>query len=108
MRKQINDNNHMSKVPSGDGPVESAIELLSRYDSGDRYFQRTELPGGSSLNGAVLAGANFKNSFLSDVDFRAADLRDVCFDEANVKVSDFRGADLGGASFRGAALCGAL
>lgn len=104
----MDDRNRVSKVPPGYRPPESASEVLSRYDSGERYFQGTDLPGGSSFNGAVVAGSDFKNSFLSDVDFRSADLRDVCFDETNVKVSDFRGADLRGASFRGAALCGAM
>ncbi|MGP0017922.1 MAG: pentapeptide repeat-containing protein [Candidatus Sulfotelmatobacter sp.] len=95
-------------APSGYHPPESANELLSRYGSGERYFRGVDLPGGSTLNGAVLAGSDFKNSWLSDIDFRSADLRNVCFDETNVKVSNFRGADLRGASFRGAALCGAV
>lgn len=103
----MDDRNRASKVPPGYRPAASASEGLSRYDCGERYFQETDLPGGSSFNGAVVAGSDFNHSFLSDIDFRSADLPDVCFDETNLKVSDFRGADLRGASFRGAALCGA-
>jgi len=103
----MDDRNRVSKVPPGYRPADSASEVLSRYDCGERYFQGTDRPGGSSFNGAVAAGSDFKNSFLSDNEFRSPDLRDVCFDETNVKVSDFRGADFGGASFRGAALWGA-
>jgi uncharacterized protein YjbI with pentapeptide repeats len=104
----MDDGNRVSKVPPGYRPAESASEVLSRYDCGERYFQATDLRGGSSFKGAVVAGSDFKNSFLSDHDFRSADLRDVCFDQTNVEFSDFRGADFGGASFRGAALCGAM
>ena len=104
----MDDRNRVSKVPPGYLPAESAGEVLSRYDCGERYFQATDLRGGSSFNGAVVAGSDFKNSFLSDIDFRSADLRDVRFDQTNLKASDFRGAGFGGASFRGAALCGAM
>jgi len=103
----MDDRNRVSKVPPGYRPAESASEVLSRYDCGERHFQGTDLPGGSSFNGVVVAGSDFNNSFLSDIDFQSADLRDVSFEETNLKVSDFRGADLRGESFRGAALCGA-
>ena len=104
----MDDRNRVSKVPPGYRPAESASEVLSPFDSGERYFLGTDLPGGSSFNGAVVAGSDFKNSFLSDIDFRSADLRDVGFDETKVKVFAFRSADFGGASFHGAALCGAM
>jgi uncharacterized protein YjbI with pentapeptide repeats len=104
----MDDRNRVSKVPPGYRPAESANEVLSRYDCGERYFQATDLRGGSSFKGAVVAGSDFKNSFLSDLAFRSAGLRDVRFDQTNLKVSDFRGAGFGGASFRPAALCGAM
>ena len=101
----MDDRNRVSKAPPGYRPAESATEMLSPYDSGERYFQGTDLPGGSSFNGAVVAGSDFKNSFLSDIESRSADLRDLCFNETNVKVFAFRGADFGGASFhRGSAV----
>ena len=95
-------------ILSGYRPPQSAGELLSRYANGERHFRAAGLPGGSTLNGAVLTGSDFNNSWLSVVDFRSADLPKVLFDETNVKISDFRDADLHGTSFRDAALCRAM
>jgi uncharacterized protein YjbI with pentapeptide repeats len=85
----------------------SPLEIIQKYQVGQREFDNIELPNDVSLRGTILSGASFRNSWLSGVDFRDADLRMVCFDGSNVKVSDFRGADFRGASFRGAAVCGA-
>ena len=80
-------------------PPETAEELLRRYAAGERYFPETDIPDGSSLEGAALAGAVFVSGWLSDVNFRGADLRGVRFEECNVKCSDFDNADLRGACF---------
>lgn len=92
-----------SKLPY---TTRTAEDILARYRSGERDFQRTELPEGSSFDGSVLAGSNFKDSWLFGTNFNAADLRNICFDESNVKCCDFRGADLRGASIRESVVCG--
>ena len=84
----------------------TAEEILTRYSSGERDFQRTDLPEGSSFAGSVLAGSNFKHSWLFGAKFEGADLRNVCLDESNVKCCDFRGADPRGASIRESVICG--
>ena len=84
----------------------TAKDILARYRSGERDFQRTDLPEGSSFAGSVLAGSNFKDSWLFGTDFNGADLRNACFDESNVKCCDFRGADLREATIRESVVCG--
>lgn len=84
----------------------TAEDILARYSSGERDFQRTDLPEGSSFAGSVLAGSNFEDSWLSETDFSRADLRNTCFDESNVKCCDFRGADLRGTTIRESVICG--
>jgi uncharacterized protein YjbI with pentapeptide repeats len=88
-------------VPPGYEPPQSAAELLRRYAAGERQFPHADLPEGSSLRGANLAGVAFAQAWLSGVDFTGADLRRVRFADCNVKCSDFGGADLRGASFPG-------
>ena len=84
----------------------TAEEILTRYRSGERDFQRTDLPEGSSFAGSILVGSNFRHRWLFGTEFEKDDLRNVCFDESNVKCCDFRGADLRGASIRESAVCG--
>jgi uncharacterized protein YjbI with pentapeptide repeats len=108
VRTAVENANNPATTPADYRPAVDSEDILRRYQAGDRFFQNTDVPEGSSFRDATLAGADFKNSFLSDIDFRGADLRRACFDGSNVKVSDFRGADLRGASFRRALLCGAI
>ena len=89
---------------SASGGPQSTDELLRRYAAGERFFLEADIPEGSSLQNAVLAGACFKDSWLSDVDLRGADLRGCRFEGGNVKCSDFSGADMRGAVFIGTAV----
>jgi uncharacterized protein YjbI with pentapeptide repeats len=86
--------------------VRSRAEILEKYESGERNFQGTELPEGSSFAGHVLADCDFRNSWLFGTNFNRADLRKVCFDESNLKCCDFRGANLQGASICESVICG--
>jgi uncharacterized protein YjbI with pentapeptide repeats len=90
-----------NNTPREHGTPTSSEELLREYAAGQRLFRDADIPDGSSLQNAVLAGAVFKDSWLSDVDFRGADLRGCRFESCNLKCSDFREADLRGAAFTG-------
>jgi len=85
--------------PTRYGSPTSSEELVREYAAGQRLFRDADIPEGSSLQNAVLAGATFMHCWLSDVDFRGADLRGCRFEGCNVKCSDFREADLRGAAF---------
>ena len=87
-------------------PPTMVEDLLAGYAVGECDFRKADLPEGSDLRGAILAGADFCHSWVSGRDFRDADLRGVCFDGSNVKVFDFPNGDLRGASFRDCTLCG--
>jgi uncharacterized protein YjbI with pentapeptide repeats len=86
--------------PDSYQPPTSIEELLARYGIGERYFEETDLPDGSSLVGATLAGANLRRSFMFNADFSGADLRGAIIEFCNIKCSRFSGANLEGASLR--------
>ncbi len=94
----LGDSHHL---PPGYSPPQSAEELLRRYAAGERYFPDADIPDRSSLRGATLAGAIFRDFWLSDVDLRDADLRGCRFENGNVKCSEFDNADLRNATFSG-------
>lgn len=86
-------------------PVTTFVELLDRYQAGERSFMESELRDdpNNDLSGQCLDGINLSRSFIF-ASFRGASLRNSCFFEANVKTCDFREADLRNADFRGASL----
>ncbi len=85
-------------------PPQSAGEVMSRYQNGERCFGHSELDKVlCDLRGVDLADADFSHSFLT-ADFRGAVLTSANFSHCNIKTCDFRGADLRGAIFRGARL----
>jgi uncharacterized protein YjbI with pentapeptide repeats len=86
--------------PDGYQPPTSVEELLARYAIGKRYFEETDLPDGSSLVGATLAGANLRRSFMFNADFSGADLRGAIIESCNIKCGRFRDANLEGSSLR--------
>jgi uncharacterized protein YjbI with pentapeptide repeats len=87
-------------------PPTSFLELVERYQGGERYFAEAELDTdpNNDMSNARLDGADLSRSFVI-ASFRGASLQGTCFREANVITCDFCGADLRGADFRGAALC---
>jgi uncharacterized protein YjbI with pentapeptide repeats len=87
-------------------PPQSAGELITRYQNGERYFRHSGLDELiCDFRGVNLSKADFSHSFIV-ADFRGAVLKSVNFSHCNVKTCDFRGADLQGAIFREALLEG--
>lgn len=87
-------------------PPQNAGEIISRYQSGERYFGYSELDEVTCDFCSVdLSDADFSHSFIV-ADFRGAILISADFSHCNIKTCDFRGADLRGAVFQNADLEG--
>jgi hypothetical protein len=71
------------RTPLGYKPPARALELLARYEAGERYFVETELTDASpgkvevSLKEAELRGVNLNRSKLIHLDMRSCDLSDA-------------------------------
>ncbi|MDY6941292.1 MAG: pentapeptide repeat-containing protein [Cyanobacteriota bacterium] len=78
--------------------IESAIELLRRYETGEREFDRARLSG-ADLHGAVLHGIDLSEAILAEANLSGADLRG-----ADLSWADLSGANLEGTDLRGAIL----
>jgi uncharacterized protein YjbI with pentapeptide repeats len=93
--------------------VESADELLRRYDQGERDFSEADLRDASlrwaeltgvKLAAAKLSGAKLWGADLSGADLSEADLREVRLSGANLSGANLTGARFGGADLRRANL----
>jgi uncharacterized protein YjbI with pentapeptide repeats len=84
-----------------------AIDVVDRYERGERTFRELEFSEGASFKGQNLSGAIFERCWFMSVDFSNAVLRRTSFREAHLKCCDFTGADLTGADLRDSGIDGA-
>jgi uncharacterized protein YjbI with pentapeptide repeats len=82
-------------------PVDSARELLVRYNSGERVFK------GASLNRVNLQGACLAGISLIEADLVKANLSGTDLHASHLEKSNLRGANLEGANLEGSYLEGA-
>jgi hypothetical protein len=86
--------------------METAMDLLSRYEAGERNFSYANLTG-ANLSDADLTGANLTYANLTDANLTGANLSDADLSDANLTDADLTDADLTGANLTGANLANA-
>jgi hypothetical protein len=103
------------------------MELISRYNRGQRDFARVDLQysklqntnlcevslegswlSWSDLSGANLSKANLRKAHFQETDLRGANLREADLREARLRKADLSGADLSYANLESADLRGAI
>ena len=92
-----------AKPTAENSPPDSAEQLLARYASGERNFDRVQLHE-AALSSATLVSASFRAADLSGADLRAAKLEGSDLSEANLQGAHLESAYVANATLRAAQL----